>query len=65
MYFDSLSAALQMDGHGIYVWSAYAITAVVLAIVLILPLRREKAFIRQLQGTLKRQQRDKSDASGT
>jgi heme exporter protein D len=65
MYFDSLSAALQMDGHGIYVWSAYVITAVVLAIVLILPLRREKAFFRQLQGTLKRQQRDKSDASGT
>ncbi len=65
MYFDSLSAALQMDGHGIYVWSAYVITAVVLAIVLILPLRREKAFFRQLQGTLKRQQRDKSDASGS
>ena len=65
MYFDSLSAALQMDGHGVYVWSAYFITTVVVATVLILPLRREKAFIKQLQGTLKRQQRDKSNASGT
>ena len=65
MYFDSLSAALQMDGHGIYVWSAYVITAVVVAIVIITPLRREKAFIKQLQGTLKRQQRDKSNAPGS
>jgi len=60
MYFESISAALQMDGHGGYVWSAYFITAIVVAIVLILPLRREKAFIKGLQGTLKRQQRDNS-----
>ena len=26
MYFDSLSAAMTMGGHGGYVWSAYAIT---------------------------------------
>ncbi|MBE9539161.1 MAG: heme exporter protein CcmD [Proteobacteria bacterium] len=65
MYFDSVSAALHMAGHGVYVWSAYLITVAVVAAVLVLPLRREKAFIRQLQGTLKRQQRDKSDASGT
>ena len=65
MYFDSISAALQMDGHGIYVWSAYFITGLVVALVLTLPLRREKAFIKQLQGTLKRQQRDKSNASGS
>jgi len=65
MYFESISAALQMDGHGGYVWSAYAITLVVIGIVLFLPLRREKAFIRQMQGTLRRQQRDKSNASGS
>ncbi len=59
MYFDSVSAALQMDGHGGYVWAAYFITVLVIAIVLILPLRREKAFIRQLHGTQKRQRRDK------
>ena len=58
MYFESVSAALQMDGHGGYVWSAYFITLVVLAVMLVKPRRREKLFLRQLQGTLKRQQRD-------
>ena len=60
MYFDSLSAALQMDGHGVYVWSAYLITLAVVATVLILPGRREKALRRQLQGILKRQDRERS-----
>ena len=60
MYFESFLAALHMDGHGFYVWTAYAITLVVLAAVLIRPLRREKAFIQQLRGALKRQQRDKT-----
>ena len=59
MYFESLSAALQMDGHGVYVWSAYFITLAVVATVLILPVRREKAFLRQLQGNLKRQHRER------
>lgn len=58
MYFASLSAALQMEGHGGYVWFAYIIAVGVLAIVIILPRRRAKAFVRQLQGTLKRQHRD-------
>ena len=60
MFFESFSAALNMDGHGVYVWSAYFITVTVISIVLILPLRRERAFIRQQLGILKRQQRDKS-----
>ncbi len=60
MFFESFSAALHMDGHGVYVWSAYAITVLVVAIVLVLPVRRKNAFVRQLQGTLKRQQRGKN-----
>jgi len=60
VYFESLSAALHMDGHGVYVWSAYVITLMVLAVVLIRPIRREKAFIQQLRGALRRQQRDKN-----
>ena len=28
MYFESLSAMWHMDGHGIYVWLAYALTAI-------------------------------------
>ena len=60
MYFDSLSAALLMDGHGGFVWSAYLITVLVMSFLVIRPIRKEKQFIRQLQGALKRQERDKS-----
>ena len=28
MYFESLAAAWHMDGHGVYVWLAYALTAI-------------------------------------
>jgi heme exporter protein D len=59
MYFESISSALQMDGHGVYVWSAYLITIAAVATVLILPVRREKAFLRQLQDNLKQQQRER------
>ena len=47
MYFDSLSAALHMDGHGVFVWSAYLITAIVVATILVAPGRRQKRFLRQ------------------
>jgi len=60
MYFDSLASALQMDGHGGYVWSAYIITVLVVSFLVILPIRKEKQLIRQLQGALKRQNRDNS-----
>ena len=31
MYFSTLSELFRMDGHGVYVWSAYAIVALVMA----------------------------------
>lgn len=56
MYFESFSAALSMDGHGAFVWSAYLITIVVLICLLLAPRRRQKKFLRQLAGELKRSQ---------
>jgi heme exporter protein D len=56
MYFDSLEALLHMDGHGPYVWAAYAITCVVLLSMLSLPRRRARQQLQQLAGELKRQQ---------
>jgi heme exporter protein D len=56
MYFDSLHAVLTMDGHGAYVWSAYAISLLVLALLLRAPRRRQKAFLRRLAGEQKRLQ---------
>jgi heme exporter protein D len=56
MYFDSLHAALTMDGHGVYVWTAYGVTTMVIAAVLFFPLRRRRRLLRQLATELKRAQ---------
>ncbi len=56
MYFDSLQAVLQMEGHGPYVWAAYGITCIVLLSMLLAPRRRSRQQLRQLAGELKRQQ---------
>ncbi|MFO7551402.1 MAG: heme exporter protein CcmD [Haliea sp.] len=54
MYFESLAAALQMDGHGAFVWSAYLITLGVIVFILYAPRRRERRFLRQLEGQIRR-----------
>jgi|AntAceMinimDraft_17_1070374.scaffolds.fasta_scaffold83874_1 heme exporter protein D len=56
MYFDSLYALLTMDGHGFYVWTAYLVTLIVVAMTLISPLRRRKRFLQHLAAELKRNQ---------
>lgn len=48
MYFDSLTAVLNMDGHGVYVWLAYGVTLAVIAAILVAPLRRRNRLLRQL-----------------
>jgi heme exporter protein D len=54
MYFDNLHALLTMEGHGFYVWSAYLVTIIVIAIALITPVRRRKRFLQHLAVELKR-----------
>ncbi|WP_372758855.1 heme exporter protein CcmD [Litorivivens sp.] len=56
MYFDSVSALLQMDGHGSYVWSAYGITALTLIALLVAPLQRKKRQLRELRAHYRREQ---------
>lgn len=56
MYFDSLPALLTMEGHGVYVWTAYLVSTAVVAALLIAPLRRRKRLLRQLARELKRAQ---------
>ena len=53
MYFDSISAALQMEGHGAFVWSAYLISFLVVVLMILAPRARQ----RKLLGHLKAQQR--------
>ncbi|WP_439100538.1 heme exporter protein CcmD [Congregibacter sp.] len=56
MYFDSVSAALAMDGHGPYVWAAYGLTLVVLSLLILSPAMRKRRLLRELRGEYRRQQ---------
>jgi heme exporter protein D len=56
MYFDSLHAALNMDGHGVYVWTAYLVSMFVILIALLAPVFRRRRFLLQLAAELKRAQ---------
>lgn len=46
MRFESLSALVQMDGHGPYVWAAYGIAFAVLAVNLWWPRHASRSFFR-------------------
>ena len=52
MYFDSLQALLFMEGHGAYVWFVYLVTVLVIAAVLIAPVRRRKRLLARLSAEL-------------
>lgn len=54
MYFDSLSAAITMGGHGGYVWSAYAITFAVLGVVILRPILSSRRLRRDIRSELAR-----------
>lgn len=62
MYFDSLGAALLMDGHGPYVWSAYLTSLLVLGFLVIYPRRRQRRLLREVRGELRRR-RDAAPAT--
>lgn len=54
MYFDSLQAALLMDGHGGFVWSAYGATLLVIIVIVSLPVLRRRRTLRRLALELRR-----------
>ena len=45
---DVMTEFFQMGGYAIYVWPAYLVTAVALALTLVAPLRRRTRIIREL-----------------
>lgn len=49
MYFDNLNELWHMAGHGIYVWSAYGISAVVLIAIIVLPVRSYRKQMEQIR----------------
>jgi len=58
MYFESLAAAWHMDGHGGYVWLAYALTAMALVLMVWLPLARHRRHLRWIAADQRRQVAD-------
>ncbi|EED32785.1 putative heme exporter protein CcmD [gamma proteobacterium NOR5-3] len=63
MYFDSVAAALVMDGHGPYVWSAYGITLTVIALLVLLPIVSKRRLLRELRGEHRRNRQSESRSS--
>ena len=49
MQFDSLAALVAMGGHGAYVWSAYGVALLALAVNALLPGRRLAALRREIE----------------
>ncbi|MCZ6831351.1 MAG: heme exporter protein CcmD [Gammaproteobacteria bacterium] len=56
MQFDSLAAALAMNGHGGYVWSVYLIAALVVVFLLLGPVLRSRRIMLERLGQLRREQ---------
>ena len=52
MFFDDLASAWYMDGHGVFVWSAYGVTAMVVLYLLLAPIRRNGQQITAIRADL-------------
>ena len=64
MYFESLAALWDMDGHGIYVWLAYLLTMCPIIVMVWLPIKRLRQRWRWIQAELRRSGIDVTGASG-
>ena len=56
MYFDSFAEFLEMGRHGFYVWSAYGISMVLIAVNLVAMVRRQKRVRTEIQRAHRREQ---------
>ena len=63
MQFDSFSAALTMGGHGGFVWAAYAITFVVILVMIVRPVMNTRSMKGTIQREFDRKQAHEKDAS--
>ncbi|MBK6286135.1 MAG: heme exporter protein CcmD [Gammaproteobacteria bacterium] len=52
MYFESFAQLWSMDGHGAYVWGAYAIVWLVLILLLRAPLVRRRQVLARVRARL-------------
>ena len=57
MQFSSFSELIQMGGQGIFVWSSYGITLLVIAINVLSPLLRQRALRKEIKHSINREVR--------
>lgn len=57
MQFDSLAAALEMGGHGPYVWAVALLTIAVIAGLLLVPVMGSRRLLAQYRGAARRAHR--------
>ena len=62
MSFSSFNEFLAMGGHGVYVWSSYAIALVVLGLNILLPLRQRKRVLIEHARYIRREENNASDS---
>ena len=62
MSFSSVSEFVAMGGHGLYVWSAYALTLLVILFNLIRPMQLRQRFIKEQSRYIRREE---THASGS
>jgi heme exporter protein D len=55
MKFDSWAALITMQGHGVYVWSAYGLFFLAFALLILFSASHHKRWLRQQRRLLKRQ----------
>ncbi len=58
MSFDSFHEFLNMGGHGLYVWSAYVITLIVLGYNIIRPIMMRNNIVRSQKQLLKQEEQN-------
>ena len=54
MQFDSMAAALAMDGHGPYVWAVVLVTTAIVAGLLLFPIFSSRRALREQREQLQR-----------
>jgi heme exporter protein D len=65
MQFDSFSALMSMQGHGVFVWSVYGVAFVVLLLLAINPLLKKRRFFIEQSMQLRREQKAADNADQT
>lgn len=64
MAFDNLADFLAMGGHGFYVWLAYGVSLVALDYLLLSPLSKRRALLKEIQQRIRLEQAQQDSTTG-